>query len=329
MSGEAPHALVLAGGNALGAYLAGASAALLGAGEKVDWVAGVSIGAITAALIAGNPPGLRVERLRRWWERAATPDPVPLLPRASQWTASIASRLLGRPALFHTRLPGLPADAPEEAGIYDAGPMRALIEALIDFDLLNSGATRLSVLAVDLATGLETVFDTTRQRIGTEHLMASAAMIPDFPPVRIGGRLYVDGGLAANLPLDLVMNDGGWHTLRCFTVDPFVLRAPVPDSVPGMAMRQTDLMFAGQSARTLAAMRAREAARPAPRRADIIQVAYANQGRETAMKGWDYSQSALRHRWQEGERDAAAALARFRAAPPGTGLVVHAAPERG
>ncbi len=201
------RALVLGGGNAVGAYFAGAYEALHAAVQEPDWVAGSSVGAITAALIAGNSPPLRLERLRRWRERASAPNWLPPFARASQWAAAIESRLLGRPALFHTRMLGLRTASPEQASVYDTTPMRETLTALIDFDRLNGGDMRVSIKCTDLEGGEEVAFDTGQDRLGPEHLMASAALIPDLPPVRVGGRLLVDGGLASNTPAELALEE--------------------------------------------------------------------------------------------------------------------------
>ena len=179
MTRDAPRiALVLAGGNALGAYHAGVYEALHEAGEHPSWISATSIGAITAALIAGNPPATRLDRLEAFWRRAASPPgPVPAAwARPAQLMGALQARLLGRPGLFHTRIPGF--GGLRGLGLYDAGPMRRALVELVDFDRLNGGEIRLSVLALDLASGEEVVFEAGADRIGPDHLMASAALIP-------------------------------------------------------------------------------------------------------------------------------------------------------
>jgi NTE family protein len=320
--------LVLGGGNALGSYLAGAYEALREAGEEPDWIVGSSIGALTAALIAGNPSERRLERLRAFWDRATAPDWLPW-PLAAQWTAAVQTRLLGRPALFHVRVPSI-GGRPERLGIYDPDPMRRQLESLIDFDRLNHADTRVSVLAVDLETGAEIVFDNGRTRLTIDHLMASAALIPDFPPVRIGDRWLVDGGLAANVPLDLVLIDTADRNLVCFVVDPFPLGAPAPRDLAGMSMRQTDLTFALQTERTLRTMLAIDRCGPAERpRIDVVRTSYRADEDETMMKTWDFSATALRRRWNTGRLDMEEAIRQFRLSRvAGAGLIVHAVPPR-
>jgi predicted acylesterase/phospholipase RssA len=147
---------------------------------------------------------------------------------------ALQTRLAGRPAFFHPHLSFL-SRLPHRIGLYGTDPMRRSLEKLIDFDLLNAGPTRLSVLAVDLRTGEEVAFYTTRTRLTVDHVMASAALIPDFPPVQIGERWPVDGGLAANVPIDVVLQDAGAGDLICYLVDLFPIDAPLPDDLAGMA----------------------------------------------------------------------------------------------
>lgn len=309
------RSLVLGGGNALGAYLAGAYQALHAAGEPPDWIAGTSIGAITAALIAGNPPDRRLERLRAFWDAAALPLWLPWA-RGAQWTAALQTRLLGRPGLFHPQLPTLSGE-PGRLGVYDTAPLRRRLLELIDFELLNAGPVRVSVLAVALETGAEMVFDTSRTRITVDHLLACSALIPDFSPVRIDGVWLVDGGLAANLPADLVLAARPQQDMVCYLVDPFPAAAALPETLPELSQRQSDLTFACQTERTLRAIQVQAQAWPAEgARVDVVRTSYAATGDETAMKSWDFSAQALAQRWAAGQRDMQAALDRFLAAPP-------------
>ena len=84
---------------------------------------------------------------------------------------------------------------------YDTAPLRETLLSLVDFDLLNSGATRYSIGAVNVKTGNFRYFDTTRERIGPEHVMASDALPPGLPMVEIEGDYYWDGGVVSNTPL--------------------------------------------------------------------------------------------------------------------------------
>ena len=303
-----PSILVLSGGNALGAYHAGAWSALEEQGVIPDWVVGTSIGAVTAAMIAGNAPGHRHGALRRFWREASAFDATGLLPTPlrlpMQYAHALASKLLGRLPLFTLRPPD-PSGSDERASMFDPGPMRHLLAELIDFDLLNSGVMRVTVVATDLATGEEVVFDTRTHRIGLDHIMASAALIPDLPPVEVDGRLLVDGGLRANLPLHLVLEELLTHEdcrpFACLAVDLFPMSAPLPRGVLQAAQRQSDLMFASQTGWTLRnASRAWVGHTPG---IDVLLMAYQAMAAETALKSFDFSAGSLERRTAAGHRD--------------------------
>src|SRR6185369_12902171 len=197
---SAAKALVLQGGGALGAYQAGVYEALLESDSKLDWVAGVSIGAINAALIAGNAPDQRVARLKEFWQLVSS-GPVQSAPldwgdRAAlnQWSA-MAGALFGIPGFFRPRMDPtlLLGGAAPVLSYYDTAPLKATLERLVDFDRINRRETRLSVGAVDVRTGNSIYFDNTDpklERFGVEHIMASGALPPGFPPVHIGTDAY-------------------------------------------------------------------------------------------------------------------------------------------
>ncbi|MFT8244745.1 patatin-like phospholipase family protein [Roseomonas sp. BN140053] len=258
-------ALVLSGGVALGAFEAGAFAALAEAGGLVpDWLVGTSIGAVNAAIIAGNPPERRVERLRGFWDAMAG-DPFPLAsfwfgppPASGAWrdvhnqAAAWQSLLLGRPGLFQSRLaPG--ALAGKVPSLFDLQPLRARLPEWLDFDRLNgAGAPRLTILATELGTGERVVFDTARgDRIGPDHLLASCALLPLFSPVEVEGRLLADGGFAANTALDLVLDAPLSGDLTCFAVELFARHGSVPRTLPAALARAGDLAFGNQTQRLL------------------------------------------------------------------------------
>jgi NTE family protein len=320
-------ALVLGGGNALGAFHGGVIQALEAEGAWPDWAAGSSIGGIMAALIAGNPPERRLPAVREFWRRGALED------RATSWvpesvrktihlTAALQARLAGRPQLFHLRLFEL-LGGHGKPGLYGRDPMRRVLDQLIDFDLLNSGAIRVSLMTVDAGTGAETPFDTTRERLTMDHLMATSALIPDFPAVEIGGRALVDGGLAANVPADLVLSERPAEPLACFIADPFPIAAPQPARLTDAAERQSDLTFACQTVRTLRAMRQLWEAREGPP-GTVYCVDYSYQESEVAMKSYDFARSSLDRRWACGREQMTRALRLWREAPPsGPGLRIH------
>jgi NTE family protein len=321
--------LVLSGGNALGAYHAGAWTALAAAGVEPRWVLGSSIGAVTAAIIAGTAPGEREPALRRFWDRAAVFDGVDaLIPdlarRPLQYAQALGSRLLGRPGLFTLR-PDL-TGADSRPGLFEASAMRRLIAELVDFGRLNGGPMRVSIVTVDLATGEETVFDSRDGGIEIDHIMASAALLPDFPPVEVAGRLLVDGGLSANLPVDRVLDEAfaaAPEPLAIFAVDLFPSAAPLPRGLAQAAQRQSDLIFASQTKKMLTA-------RALPWRdrlpgADVMLLAYEALAEETPLKGFDFSARSLARRWQAGAADMEAQLAVWRGLRGDRpGLAVHA-----
>jgi len=327
-------ALVLGGGNALGAYEVGAYAAFEQAGHAPSWIAGASVGAINAALIAGNPPGRRLAALRTFWERAASPSgPLPLVGsawyRVAQLSSAMQTRMFGRPSLFVTAMPGLP----QPVALYDAEPMRRTLAELVDFGRIAGGEPRVSVIAVDVQTGAEVVFDSARERITPDHILASAALIPDFPPVEIDGRLLVDGGLSSNVPVNVVLSEQSGGRVVCFAIDPFPRVGARPKSWIDASERQSDLMYACQTehmlrhhaeADRLRRRLAEAGAQPAPDEVTVFRLEYAGGPDETSMKMWDFSHQVLARREAAGRADMDAALHLWRTAPPtGAGLVIH------
>lgn len=320
-------ALVLGGGNALGAYHGGAFTAMAAADVRVDWIAGSSIGAITAALIAGSASERREATLREFWRRAAsTSGEASWVPKEWRQPLQVASalqaRLFGRPALFHPRLPESPSVG--RPGLYDVTPFRNTLLEMVDFDRLNNGSTRVSVVAVDVETGEEVVFDTRHERIGVEHLLASAALIPDFQPVNINGRVLVDGGLADNVPVDVVLSEPPDLPLTCFALDLFPTHASPPSHLLQAAQRQSDLMFANQTRRSLRDQQEIWRLRGPAHPASVYWLEYRGTADEIAMKSYDFSGTILKRRWHTGERDMRAALRTWRetTARP-SGLIVY------
>lgn len=248
--------LVLQGGGALGAYQAGVYEGLAAADEHPDWIAGISIGAINAALIAGNPPEKRVTRLRDFWEKitsGVTADPW--LPgdqvramfntASAYWTAAVGVR-----GFFTPRIPPpsfYPPGAPQALSVYDTAPLKATLEAHVDFDLINARKTRLSVGAVNIRTGNFAYFDNAAQTIGPEHIMASGALPPGFPPVVIDGEHYWDGGLVSNTPLQYVLDHEHDHDLTVYQVDLFSAHGPLPRTLADAAEREKDIRFSSRT----------------------------------------------------------------------------------
>ena len=255
-------ALALQGGGALGAYQAGVYQALAEAGCELDWVAGVSIGAINAAIIAGNPPERRIERLLQFWETvSAQPGWLePIVPSSLRdifnEVSSSLTVLGGRPGFFEPRLPPpwlLPPKLSPVTSYYDTAPLRATLGELVDFARLNDGEMRFSVSAVDVELGNYRYFDTrpkgrkSAERIGPEHVMASGALPPGLPPVEIGGRWYWDGGIVSNTPLMHMLEEAPRAGTLAFQVDLFSARGPLPGNLADVMERHKDI---GYSSRT-------------------------------------------------------------------------------
>ncbi len=248
-------ALVLQGGGALGSYQAGVIEALHGADIEIDWVAGISIGAVNAAIVAGNPPERRLERLTSFWQGLTWALPsFPIWPQDAvrefvhEWSAwSVMAT--GVPGFFAPRpLPPTMATpgTPPALSYYDSGPLAATLDNLIDWDLLNTGPVRLSVGVVDVESGNFRYFDTTTDRIDTRHIMASGALPPGLPPIEIDGRWYWDGGLVSNTPLTHVLDHQSAETL-VFQVDLFAAAADLPRTIMDVMAREKEIRFSSRT----------------------------------------------------------------------------------
>ena len=271
--------LVLQGGGALGAYQAGVYEALAATGQTPSWVAGISIGAINAALIVGNPPERRVQRLREFWDTVTSSSAMlnpPVAPGVelrgvfNEANATIGA-VFGLPGFFVPRFPAAPFQLPGTAGAlsyYDTEPLRATLEQLVDFDLLNSGSMRMSVGAVNVRTGNFAYFDTADQRLDARHIMASGALPPGFPPVEIDGEWYWDGGLVSNTPLQYVLDQPQADCRLVFQVDLFVAEGPMPTDLLEVGEREKDIRFSSRTRLNTTNVLARHALAQAARRPD-------------------------------------------------------------
>jgi NTE family protein len=248
-------ALVLQGGGALGSYQAGVYEALAGGGIEIDWVAGISIGAINAAIIAGNPPEHRVARLRDFWNglTAALPSfPIWQSDQAREWLHEWSAGLVatfGVPGFFHPRLlPPMMATPGSMAALsfYDSTPLVATLDALIDWELLNDGPVRLSVGAVEIESGNFHYFDNRREPIDARHIMASGALPPGLPPIEIDGKLWWDGGLVSNTPLSHVL-DSQSGDLLVFQVDLFSASDTLPKTIMDVMAREKEIRFSSRT----------------------------------------------------------------------------------
>src|SRR3954471_5618174 len=268
--------LVLQGGGALGAYQAGVYEGLAECGAAPEWVAGVSIGAVNAALIAGNPPQRRVERLREFWQRVSAQAPFippasmdavrPMLDQISTATAL----MFGVPGFFSPRVvpPFLALDGSIGAlSFYDTQPLKATLEELVDFTLINrDGGVRLSLGAVELRTGNSVYFDSATTRIGPEHVLASGALPPGFPPVQIDGELYWDGGIVSNSPLWYVLDSDSRMNALIFQVDVFSGAGELPKNLAEVQERAKDIQYASKTRFNTNRVKEMEALRGALRR---------------------------------------------------------------
>jgi NTE family protein len=252
-------ALVLQGGGALGAYQAGVYEALAEAGIHPDWVAGISIGAINSALIAGNPPERRVDRLRAFWEGITTgfswfdwanvPKGDAARKSLNQLYAGFAL-VAGAPGLFAPRYPPpwlYPPGNANATSLYDTSRLRATLERLVDFDRLNAATTRLSIGAVNVRSGNFVYFDTQTHTIGPEHIMASGALPPGFPPIEIEGEHYWDGGLVSNTPLQWVVESQPRLDTLAFQVDLWSARGELPRSLAEVSTRQKEIQYSSRT----------------------------------------------------------------------------------
>jgi NTE family protein len=340
---KARSVLVLQGGGALGSYQAGAYQALCHHDFEPEWVAGISIGAINAAIIAGNPREKRVKRLKEFWEMVSCP--VPWSPITSDdrersyfnETNAALVATFGAPGFFTPRLPPAPLwpqGSPQSQSYYDTGPLRVTLEHLVDFDRINDLKTRLSVGAVSVTTGNFRYFDNFEfkklgKKIGPEHIMASGALPPGFPSIVIEGEHFWDGGIASNTPLDYVLDEDVTDDLLIFQVDLFSARGPLPTSLLEAAEREKDIRFSSRTRMNTdknkqihnARMAVRDLISKLPdylkndpsvallREASkentvtVVHLIYKSKNYETNSKDYDFSHVAMVEHWNAGARD--------------------------
>ena len=253
--------LLLQGGGALGSYQAGVYQALAEADLHPDWVAGISIGAINSAIIAGNPPEKRVARLREFWETvSASPLGIPYFKHVElkdeknhqfvNQARAMNVLLFGAPNFFVPRLPPAmlwPPGSADKASYYDNAPLKTTLARLVDFDRINSGEMRFSVGAVDVCSGNFTYFDTATHKIICEHILASGSLPPGFPATRIDDRYYWDGGLVSNTPLQWVLDSRPRRDTLAFQVDLWSARGMVPKDMIEVEVRQKEIVYSSRN----------------------------------------------------------------------------------
>ena len=254
--------LLLQGGGALGSYQAGVYQAMAEANLEPDWVAGISIGAINCAIIAGNPPEKRIERLHQFWEAVSSPPFGVQTLIAEEIKGDVARRAInqlrafgillgGAPGFFSPRMPPPylhPSGSAEALSFYDVAPLKATLERLVDFDLINADVgMRFSVGAVNVRTGNFVYFDSTTHQIGPEHIMASGALPPGFPAAEIDGEYYWDGGIVSNTPLEWVLDSSPRQDTLAFQVDLWSARGELPRDLMEAEVRQKEIRFSSRT----------------------------------------------------------------------------------
>ena len=287
--------LVLQGGGALGSYQAGVYEALVASEYLPDWVAGISVGAINAAIIAGNVPGHRVQSLRSFWEAITAPTmlwpPAPAgLPAEWQHRASALSALMfGQRSFFTPRRPQDWFSLDKCVSYYETSVLKRTLERLVDFDRINDTKDmRLSVGAVNVRTGHFAYFDSEEITIRPEHIMASGALPPGFPPVEIDGEQYWDGGLLSNTPLQYMVDYYPRRSRLVFQVDLFPAH--------GRVLLPADLANTEQAKRLYE--------HGCVTQMDIVQLIYRPIEPQGAFKDFEFSRSTMEARWQQGFSDA-------------------------
>jgi NTE family protein len=329
--------LVLQGGGALGAYHIGAYAAMQEAGFEPDWVTGISIGAINAAIIASNQPDQRLEKLETLWESISRPDGWgSFLSGKSLWAFnqfSVAeAMLLGQPNFWSPRIPSpllanmTPTD---QASFCDTTPMLSTLRDLASFVDLNAGKTaRLTLGATNVNTGELVFFDSTKQEIAAEHVLASGSLPPGFAATKIGDEYFWDGGCVSNTPLNAVLNDEGEDDLLVFMVDLWSAEGPLPTSMDAVAWRQKEIQYASRNTQVEAACSThnlrralaqaspdtkavgKESALDVPQRhIDIVHITYTPTASEGSCSDADFSRPSIARRRAAGYQDMQEALA--------------------
>ena len=258
-------ALVLQGGGALGAYQAGVYQGLADAGIEPNCLSGISIGALNIAIIAGNAPKRRIERLTEFWETICQPNfsyPINAfveqsffglndVTRQSMSALSAASAIVnGQKGFFSPRFP--PASswvsgAPADASYYDTSALKDTLERLCDFDRINSTEQRVSVGAVHVSTGNLVYFDNAKTNLGPAHFMASGALPPAFPAVEINGEYYWDGGLVSNTPLSHVLESRPFKDTLAFQVDLWSARGRAPTNMSEVSDRMKAIQYSSRT----------------------------------------------------------------------------------
>jgi NTE family protein len=336
-------ALLLQGGGALGSYQAGVYQALSEANLHPDWVAGISIGAINSALIAGNPPETRVEKLRTFWETITrSPLGVPMMKgfdfssdmerQFVNQLGSFATLMFGAPEFFKPRFPPpifTPAGNPGNLAYYDVAPLKALLERLVDFDRINAKEMRFSVGATNVKTGNFIYFDNDTHTIGPQHVIASGSLPPGFPAAEVDGEFYWDGGVVSNTPLQWVLDAYPRADTLAFQIDLWSARGDLPRDMIEVDTRMKDIRYSSRTRAGTDQFRQMQALRRATakiladmppelrqtpeaellaQQADskvynIIHTIYRARRYEGASKDYEFSRRTMEEHWESGYSD--------------------------
>jgi len=340
---QAQPVLVLQGGGALGSYQAGAYQALCHHDFEPEWIAGISIGAVNAAIIAGNERDKRVGRLKEFWDMVSQPvswNPVVPGDRARSLFNETSAALIatfGVPGFFTPRFPPAPlwpSGTASALSYYDTAPLKKTLERLVDFDRINDLKTRLSVGAVSVTSGNFRYFENYEfkklgKKIGPEHIMASGALPPGFPSVVIDGEHYWDGGIASNTPLDYVLELETRRDLLIFQVDLFSARGDLPQTLLEAAEREKDIRYSSRTRMNTDKNRQIHNGRMAVRdligklpdylkndpsveylreavkenTVTVVHLIYRSKNHESNSKDYDFSHVGVVEHWNAGVRD--------------------------
>ncbi len=355
------NVLVLQGGGALGAYQAGAYEALSAAGIEPDWVAGISIGAVNAAIIAGNRPEHRRRRLREFWDIVSsrlTLPPIAIDDNSRKLFNETSAALVastGAPGFFTPRYPPAVFNLPgtmDAISLYDTYPLKETLLELVDFDILNSSAVQYSIGAVEVDTGNLKYFDSRHDTITPEHIMASGALPPGFPPVEINGKLYWDGGIVSNTPLQYIL-DGGLprDDMTIFQIDLFSARGPIPKTLFDVQTREKEIRYSSRTRLNTDYFKVLQSLRRAVRRLDslvsdeikagfdwkllssfscnaavtLVHLIHRRAAYSTQSNDYEFSRYTINEHWQAGRADVESTLgsdAWKRREPPKDGVLV-------
>lgn len=354
-------ALVLQGGGALGAYQGGVYQALHEAGLEPDWVSGVSIGAVNAAIIAGNPPGQRLAKLRTFWERITEQQLWFCLPEGDTYRQThhavntALTSLFGVSGFFRPHVPGpffSPAGATTATSFYDTAPLKETLLELVDFSLINEQKLRFAVGAVNVLTGNFTYFDNAHEEIAVEHIAASGSLPPMLPMEKVGTDHYWDGGVVSNTPLQHLLEQSDHFNSLVFQVDLYSASGSLPRDILDVLERQKDIMYSSRTRYTTDVYRQlhewkrrlyavlekvpdefltdderymRHQLSDMPE-ITILQLIYQQKAYEGHAKDYEFSDTSMREHWNSGYEDTCRTLKQrdwLEMPPPGAGIVVH------